>query len=193
VSRYPHAVDPIQPFTATDGDQIKSDPFNLLHQEVTVLQGVLGRRIAAEAASLADRLDVSMNPDGTFKKELLLDDVGGGAGSRRYFCCVHSDSITYGNSGTANLPATLFPEDPLVITGEWNDRTSAAVYDARGFFLLTDLAPTGVRALLFNDGGTANGGYYMTALVFSEPEIFDSQARFVAPPWRSGAVLNAPP
>ncbi len=193
MSRYPHAVDTIQPFTATDGDLIRSDPFNLLHQEVTTLQGVLGRRIAAEAASLAARLDVHMNQDGTFKQELLLDDVGGGSGSRRYFCCVHGGAVSPGSSTIANLPATLFPEDPLVITGEWNDRTSASVYDARGTFMVTGLAPTGLSALLFNDGGTANGAHYLTALVFSEPEIFDAQARFVAPPWRSGAVLDAPP
>lgn len=193
MSTYPHTLGDLHRYAPVDGEVVRADDFNALHQEVTVVEAVLGRAVQGAAASLVARLAVSMNGDGSFKREFLCEDGEEGQGSRRYLCTRAGDNVAPGNYADADLPEALFAEDPIVLLGSWNDRTGSGTYTAQGVFVVNDLSPSGIRAWHNRQLLGPSGNNYLVVLAISQLQSFPDDVPYAAPPWRQGATILGPP
>lgn len=188
---YPSSLEDLHRYAPVEGEDVRVADFTSLQYELTVVEAVIGQKIAGAAASLKARLAQHMNDNGTWKKEAPCEDGPDGIGSRRYLSAIGKFNGTVLDAkGTNQLPASLFSESPVVVLASFNDATSSAFYSARGVFIVTDLTPAGIEFQLMNEGMGGGSSLAMRALTVSALETIRDDLPLGAPPWRAGGVIK---
>jgi hypothetical protein len=177
-----------------DGEPIRAIHFNRLHREIVAIQSVLGKDIEGGLSNLKARLALEMNGDGSYQREVLVEDdqSGNSFGARRYLDTQQQDfspvdDLTY----ALNVGYTIFDDPPVVFLCAQVDSADAyRVGMARKF--LTEVTPEVVR-VWFNDydGGGPSGQPFtetMAWVAFSGAlHTFPNDRSWGMPPIRSGS------
>jgi hypothetical protein len=189
---YPTTLDDLHAYAPQEGEDVRTADFTSLQYELSVVEAVIGRRIAGTALSLKDRLATTMNGDGTWKQEASCEDGPGGAGSRRYLSAVGKAVGTVPDTRVSQaLSAVLFSDAPICISSGDNDATASSGYSARGVFVITEITPAGVEFLFQTQALGSGTNLRMRALLLSTLQTYPADVPFGAPPWRGGGILNA--
>jgi hypothetical protein len=188
---YPTTLDDLHAYAPVETEDVRTADFTSLQYELSVVEAVIGRKIAGTALSLKHRLNVAMNGDGTWKKEASCEDGPNGAGSRRYLSLIGKLLGTTPDARVSQaLSAVLFSEAPVCITSGDNDATASGSYSARGVFVVTDITPAGVEFLFQTQALGGGSNLRMRAFLLSTLQTYPADVPFGAPPWRGGGILN---
>ena len=146
----------------TNGRPIRDHHFNRLFAEVNALESAIGLNPEGSLADLKTRLAVSMNGDGTYKKELLgPDDPSGNKRGTTVFAdtqwtdaTINSASIT-GGKPNVFIPLAYSPwDEPPVFIGCWQN-TNASGYDTDlALHVILAISEVGVNYDVRNINGT---------------------------------------
>lgn len=196
---YPTTLVDLHLFAPADGDAVRSDHFNALTQEIMIVEGVIGVAVSGSAADLTARLAVSMNPSGTWKKELCCEDGGfnsltyttRGTGSRRYIMSTEDPVSSRPNEySVAGFGNGLFQAQPVVLLSQWDDAISSANFTANTTLVVSQISPVGVLAFRTVQSSGLSFSTRMAVLAISQLEEYADDALFAAPPWRDGAFID---
>jgi hypothetical protein len=185
---FPYAVLSFSGYVGVDGDPIRATDVNRLHQEITAIEAALGRGIKGTAATLAARLSVNFNADGTWKKEIICEDAAGGVGARRLIGRCNRTTLALSNVTTfhCGTPYGRFDSTPiylLCVTGAATAYQQGRISQPTpaGFY------PIGSQVTTNSDGV---GNQFMTAVAISDLIAFDDDALYGYPPAVFGEAGN---
>ena len=191
--RYPYQMSNLatQGALVFDGQAVRADHFNRLAREVTIMQGVMGIGVAGGAGNLRVRLSQEMQPDGTFKREVLCEDdpSGNEQGCRRYLD-TQWEEINIGTK-LASFPLSIaynaFSEPPVCL---FSVMTNGGFDNNADRAFITGNEAWGTRVYFSQINGTkpATSTIRVAWLAISQRvEVYDGERAWIMQPVRAGS------